>query len=109
MLPLELKLAIRAGKTYAGSNRRDFTPIKRVASRVSLQQNPCQIAIDGRAWRRLLQKSMQLRMVPVTLCLATQHRSGEKTLPPKRHKTLGIEILWMECPEAHNGVRSAQR
>jgi len=44
---------------------------------------------------------MQLRMVPVPLCLATQHRSGEKTLPPKRHETLGIEILRMECPEAH--------
>jgi hypothetical protein len=44
---------------------------------------------------------MQLRVVPVALCLTTQHSSSEKTLPPKRHKTLGIEILWMKCPEAH--------
>jgi hypothetical protein len=28
MLPLELKLASRAGKTYAGSNLADFTPVK---------------------------------------------------------------------------------
>jgi hypothetical protein len=54
MLPLELKLAVRAGKTYAGPNRADFTPIEGVASRLGFQQNPCQIAIDGRARRRLL-------------------------------------------------------
>ena len=28
MLPLELKLTVRAGKTYAGSNRTDFSPVK---------------------------------------------------------------------------------
>ena len=37
VLPLELQLTVRAGNTYAGSDRTDFTPVKGVTPRLGFR------------------------------------------------------------------------
>lgn len=101
MLPFEVQLAVRTGKPGGCANWTDFAAVKCITSRLGFGQNPGQITIDGRARRGLLQEALQLRVVPVSLRLAAQHGSREKTFPPQRNQTLRVQIFWMQCPDAH--------
>jgi small neutral amino acid transporter SnatA (MarC family) len=40
-------------------------------------------------------------MVAVAASLAAKHGLSEQSLAPKRHQSLGIQILWVEGPESH--------
>lgn len=46
-------------------------------------------------------KPLQLRMVPVALCLACQHFLRKQCLPPKRDQPLGIKVFGMQRPKPH--------
>ena len=44
----------------------------------------------------MILETVQLRMIAITACFATQYRLRKQRFPPKRDKTLWIEILGMQ-------------
>jgi hypothetical protein len=43
----------------------------------------------------------ELRMMPVTARFIAQDFLRQQRLAPERDQTFGIEIFWVQCPEAH--------
>jgi hypothetical protein len=46
-------------------------------------------------------EALQLRMVPIAFCLATQYSPRQECFPPQRNQTLRIKVLRMDGPESH--------
>jgi hypothetical protein len=46
-------------------------------------------------------KSLQLRVMTITLGCASKHSTREQPLSPQRDQTLGVKVLGVKCPETH--------
>ncbi len=79
----------------------DPPSLEAVAAPCRLLVQDGEIAPHGFQRRRRAAEPDQLRVAPVPLRPPPQNRLGQKTLPPGGHQTKHVEVLRMDCPQAH--------
>ncbi len=80
--PLKLELSLGADDVCLGADFADFSLIKRVPARLSLRQDRCKIGIDGGARSGVNLESMELRVVTIPRCFATEYGARKERLAP---------------------------
>lgn len=101
MLPLIHNLS-RGYRNLNGSfYGREFVLSEAVSTFRGFMKYMFEIAIDGikRIFART--KSDELRMVFVSCCFPFQYMFGKECFSPHSEESLGVEVSWMEWPDAH--------
>jgi len=53
-------------------------------------------------------EAYELRMMAIPLGFVLEYCARKQTFSPERHQSSGVEILGMECPEAHDVAPNAE-
>jgi hypothetical protein len=103
MLPFISELPLSRAESDASAPRTDLLSIERIPSFFRLNRHRSKISVDCSTRRWMRAKTLELRMVAVSLRRASEYRAREQALSPECNQTFGVEVLGMERPEAHFG------
>src|SRR5688572_7923965 len=103
--PFEIDLAAGHGNRRDIRYRPDLALIEGITAASRLGMDRGEIQIDRRAWCLVGTEAFELRVLPVALGLAAQHRFREQGFAPQGEQALAIEIARMQAPESHGIYR----
>jgi hypothetical protein len=93
VLPFVIELAATHVRASAlASSISNLVFIKPISASPRLIQNAREVAIERPHWFLSMQEALQLRMMAVTCCTSEQNSSSQKSLPPQRDESTGIEM-----------------
>lgn len=103
MLPFISELSLGCAECDATAPRTNLVSIERIPALFCLNRHHSKICVDCSTRRCMRAKTRELGMMAVSLRRASEYCACEQPLSPECYQTLGVEILWMECPETHVG------
>jgi len=104
----ELPLADRDGIDVVG-RRSDLALIEAIPTPSRLFMNTSQVRGYGLRRRGRVAEANELGMANVAACLPVENRLCQQRLAPERHQTSAVEVLGVQCPEAHDLAPRAGR
>jgi hypothetical protein len=103
--PLVLELTLGLEQTRLEKGRlHDAALVEGVAASDSFLSDCLQVGVNGRKRVRRRLEPRELGVRGVTTCAAEKDRLRQESLTPESHKPFGIEVTWMDGPEAHRPV-----
>lgn len=92
---LELQLTRGDRHPFGFRSRVDPGTIEPITAPLGFREHAPEIGADGGRGFRMGAESVQLRMMPVSPCDASEHALGEQGFAPERNEAPGIEIRRM--------------
>jgi hypothetical protein len=101
VIPLVHELTARHHNGSGAPRSADLPRRKRVAAGRRFHMEAAKILGDRAAGSSVLSKSMQLRMMTVSVRPAPQHCLRQKRLAPQRNQAARVKVLGMNRPQTH--------
>jgi len=101
MLPLIGYLPGCSRNRVDRTQRANFPFVKGVATRHCLGMYRSKVCIDGTTRCIVRPKAVELRMIPIPLCLPSQYRTSQQCFAPQRNQSLRVKVFRMDRPESH--------
>ncbi len=108
-LPFVTQLTFAHRDAHQRHHPTEFRCVEGVAATLRFGVNYGEIAIDRGARCRARAKTLQLRVMPLTSRAPAQHFACEQRFAPQCDQALGVEIPWMEGPQAHACWKGSRR
>jgi hypothetical protein len=100
----DLRACDRHALAHAGPA--ELGAIEAVATPLRLVADHGQVRVEARQRAPAAAKALELGMAAVTTRGPAEHGAREKPLAPDGHEPGGIEVSWMQAPEAHRHQRN---